>query len=39
LSIDRLAKITHITLKRIIVGRVFRVDVHIRLMLEMIANT
>jgi hypothetical protein len=37
-KIDKLARITHRTLKRIIVGRVLRVDVQIRLMLEMMAN-
>jgi hypothetical protein len=36
--IERLAKTTHATLKRMIVGRVFSVDDQMRAMLEAIAN-
>ena len=35
---ERLAKITHMTLKRIIVGSVLRVDVQMRATLEMMAK-
>ena len=38
LSIDKLAKIAQSTLKRIIVGNVFFVDVQIRLTLEIMAK-
>jgi hypothetical protein len=38
LRIERLARMTQSALKRIIVGRVLRVDVQIRLMLEIMAN-
>jgi hypothetical protein len=38
LRIERLAKITHATLKRMIVGRVFSVDDQIRAMLEAMAK-
>jgi hypothetical protein len=37
-KIDKLASITQRTLKRIIVGRVLWVEVHIRLTLEMMAK-
>ncbi len=37
-KIERLAKITQATLKRIMVGSVFSVDDHIRAKLDIIAN-